>query len=250
MKNIRFLYNNLWDAGTLTYSSAHLNFPASNIRHRWHTKFWRSDTDTAEWLVLDAGADISCLAIALRNHNYTTAATIKIQGNAADAWGAPAFERTFTINDDLMIEFFTATRTYRWWRYYLNDAANPDGVLESGRIFLGGYFSPTMNFNKKYEYIHEDPSLIMFSEGGQSSSIIRPKYKRLVYTFTDMSAANVATLKAIYTDRGMTRDFFICQDADDRLAKSYYVRFAAPLEIEHIHGDIYFNVTIVLEELR
>jgi len=42
MTNATFIWNNLWDSGTLTQSSQHSNFPASNIRRRWATESWRS----------------------------------------------------------------------------------------------------------------------------------------------------------------------------------------------------------------
>jgi hypothetical protein len=42
MTNATFLWNNLWDSGTLTQSSQHSNFPATNTRRRWATESWRS----------------------------------------------------------------------------------------------------------------------------------------------------------------------------------------------------------------
>jgi len=42
MTNATFLFSNLWDQGTLTYSSQASNFPAINTRKRWATEAWRS----------------------------------------------------------------------------------------------------------------------------------------------------------------------------------------------------------------
>ena len=41
-KNISFLYNNLFDAATVTTSSNHRKFPPSRLKHRWGTYHWRS----------------------------------------------------------------------------------------------------------------------------------------------------------------------------------------------------------------
>jgi hypothetical protein len=36
------MWENWWDTGTLTYSTQHNNFPATQTRHRWHTFPWRT----------------------------------------------------------------------------------------------------------------------------------------------------------------------------------------------------------------
>jgi len=249
MKKIRFLHNNLWDSGTLTYSSQSVNFPASNVRHRWHTKYWESTGDSGEWLLLDAGSAISALAFAIKNHNFTVNATVKIQGNSVNDWASPPFEQALNINSDIMTEFFTETQSHQYWRLYIDDSSNPDGVVRVGRIFLGGYFEPERNFSIGYSYVHEDPSLVMLSEGGQLSSIIRPKFRRFVYQFVALRDSDVDTFKSIYEGKGLTGNFFVCEDADDRLNKTYYVRFSTPLEIVNRIAN-YYDVRIELEELR
>lgn len=50
MTNASFLWNNMFDIGTLTASSAHPNFPAANTRRRWASETWRSRYgDNTEW---------------------------------------------------------------------------------------------------------------------------------------------------------------------------------------------------------
>lgn len=41
MTNATFCWQNLFDIGTLSWSSQHSNFPAINVRHRHHSRVWR-----------------------------------------------------------------------------------------------------------------------------------------------------------------------------------------------------------------
>ena len=131
------------------------------------------------------------------------------------------------------------------------DGANPDTYVKVGRIFLGGYWSPEINFTRQYRKTPVDPSLITFSEGGQISSIQRTHYTEYVYAFKRMSAADKASLEAIFADRGLAKDFFICQDADGVLATTtYQARFAKNIVYDHVIRDEQFDVVIYVEELR
>jgi hypothetical protein len=52
------MYDNLWDTGTLTTSSENANFPASNTRHPWPSKVWRSTAASGiEWLKVNLGSE-------------------------------------------------------------------------------------------------------------------------------------------------------------------------------------------------
>lgn len=252
MKVIRFLWENLWDTGTLTYSEQNSNFPATNTRHRWHTRAWRSLNVTGDkWLKVDLGSAQDILAFAIKFNNFQTGATVKIQGNATDAWGSPSYEAILTpINNDIMVHFPTSLQSYRWWRLLMNDAGNPDGYMTVGRIFLGSYDALSKNFDRKYSVTMQDPSLISMSEGGQISSIQRAKFEAIGYHFGEITKLDKNSLQSIFDDRGIAKNFFITQDADDAYASTHYVRFVKNLKTIHVLRDAIFNVDIIVEELR
>lgn len=372
MQNARFLWNNLWDLGTLTYSSQHSSFPATNSRHRWHTRSWRSrygvasgwgnfvitagtndridfeetiatplvatltagtyDADTLateiktrldaagastytvtysdstnkftitsdglggggiftllwnsgankarsvagtigfddsaddngaltytadrmrihseEWLKNNLGSAQNVQAFVIRQHNFSSTATVRIQGNNADAWGAPAVNVSLTLNADIMIYFWSSVQSQQWWRIYITDVDNSDGYVEIGRSFLGTYFQTAVNFKRDYRRRLVDPTDVIISDGGQLSSNEKTKYQTLALTFEYLSNTDLATLESIWQSRGMHRDFFFCRDADNMLTTTIYCRFANPIDIEHFLTDTLYNVPIFLEELR
>ncbi len=137
---MRILHANLIDAYTLLASSEAPNLPAANLRDPRLSLPWRSMSDTDEWIKIDAGAgetlDPNCAALA--GHNLSSGATIKVQGNATDAWGGPTVDETIVWRAGAMMHFFAGS-ALRFWRFHFADAANPDGYIQIGRLSLGTY---------------------------------------------------------------------------------------------------------------
>ena len=252
MKNIRIAYNNLWDLGTLTANSEETNFPASNTQHRWFTKAYRATGDAAEWLKMDTGlASPGVQVFIVRYNNFTSGGTFTLNMHATDGWGAPTYSEAIAYNNTIMVHFPSSTQNLRWSYFTMADGANPDTYVKVGRVFLGGYWTPTMNFTRSYSMEQLDPSLISFSEGGQISSITHSKFKRYVYAFKDMSAADKVGLQAIFDSKGLKKDFFVIQDADDITTHvPYQARFFKDLAWNHVIRDSLFDVVMYVEELR
>lgn len=251
MQNIKFCWDNLWDsdATTRTASSAASGFPLSNIKHRWHTRVWRATGDAAEWVLMDLGSPMDIKAFILKEHNFTDAATVKIQGNAADAWGAPSVDVTISITDDKLVKIWETAQTYRWWRVSMADGANPDTYVKIGRIFLGNFFEPTVNFTRRFLMQLKDPSVKTRSTGGQISVNSKPHYKAFGYEFQDVESPDNETFETIFDAVGQSKPYFIVQDAD-LPAKTYYVQNLSDWDIVHVALDIFYKLNIEVEEMR
>jgi hypothetical protein len=168
---MRLLWDNEIDNYTLTPSTAAANFPATNLQDLRLSSQWRTTQILAQSIVIDAGVGntITAAAAAIVSHNLTAGATIRIQGNAADAWAMPTLNEAFAWDADLMVVFFTSA-AFRFWRFYFDDAANPDGYIRIGRLFLGTYLQidnePARNFNEE----HLDSTRTQYSPTGQAYS--------------------------------------------------------------------------------
>lgn len=99
---------------------------------------WRNDTTTGN-LVCDIGSAQTPTVIAIHDHNFTSGATVTIEGNAADSWGSPSYTYTWSAITDPLYYYIPTTQTYRYWRIVVSDVANPDGYLEAANLFLGTY---------------------------------------------------------------------------------------------------------------
>lgn len=252
MVNIRFCWNNLYDltATTKTALTEATGFPLTNIVNRWHTRRYRSTTDTNQWIKMDLGSAQTIKALVIKNHNFTNAATLKIQANNADAWGAPSLDVALTWTTDRIIKFWTAGETYRWWRITMDDGANPDAYLAIGRIFLGSYFEPYYNFTKRFRLHLIDPSIKKYSSGGQISVEQRTHYRAWAYEFQWVKHPDQDTFEDVFDHVGQSKPYFIVQDADDDWETLYYVQNLTDWEIDHIQGDELYSLNVAVEEMR
>ena len=257
MAIIKFLYNNLWDAsGTvLTSSSEAAGFPDTRTQHRWKTRCWRSDTDTAEWIKVDLGLGTQDIkALVIKNHNFTSAATLYLQGNATDAWGAPTVDVDLTglITADTIVYFWTSSQNLRWWRIYIDDGANTDTYVKIGRVFLGSYFEPASNFANNTIGLM-DPSGIKHSTGGQYSANEKTHFKTISWGFRGLTEADKDSFITVYDAVGMSGNYFICEDSADAApyTVTYYVRNTSKWEFPLIKPGVTLRTsTITVETLR
>jgi len=143
---LRLLYDNEIDKYTSLFSSQNTNFPAENVKHIHLSSPWRTTGVTGEYYTIDAGEGktitADCAVIVGKtpdySHNLTSGATAKIQAHPTNTWTSPDLDQAFAWNADSMIVFFTQI-TKRFWRFYLDDAANPDGYLSIPRLALGKF---------------------------------------------------------------------------------------------------------------
>lgn len=252
MTNATFLYNNLWDAATLTYASQSPLFPASNTQQRHPTRTYRSTGVSAEWVEANLGGAYSWQAFVFKKHNLTSGATLKIQANTSSSWGGslPVDVTLAPITADLMMYFWSSVRTEQYVRWTVADAGNTDGYIECGRNFLGPYFSPVINLSNDYDTGFDDPSDIMFSDGGQIVTNQKTHFQTVDLIFEYISAADLALFKAMFASRGLGREFFFTRDRDLAVTTTIYARFSAKPSAKHVFQETYYNVKLSIEELR
>lgn len=253
MTNCTFMYENLWDTAALTPSTQNSNFPAINTQHRWFTKTWRSADDTGtltESIVADLGASPGAVqAFALKKHNFSASAVVKIQANATDAWTSPSVDVTLTLAD-LLVYFWSTPQTYRYWRLYVVDSDPVAEYLEVGRIFIGPYFSPSINMNNDYKKRLSDPSDLDWSDGGQIVTNQKTRFRQFDLAFNYLPPADVAEFEALFDDRGIGREFFWCRDRDLMTTTTIYCRMTKDIDIDHVGLEQFYNVVVGIEELR
>jgi hypothetical protein len=135
---MRIAYLNLIDDADLTPNVENPLLPVENIQDSHLGRVWRTTglTTTAQ-IVIDLGSaqDISCIGLA--GLNITDDATITIEANSSDSWGAPPFSTTLDVAETMLK--FIPTQTYRYWRVTIADPTNPDFYVEVGRVYLGQY---------------------------------------------------------------------------------------------------------------
>jgi hypothetical protein len=221
----RFYWNNLADAVATveTSSSAAAEYPLANIKNIWPTyEFRTASLGAPDYIKWDLGSAQYVSCFILWNHNISAGATIRLQGNDSDAWGAPAFDEAVTWNAENLVHVLASAVSLRWWRIIITDAANPDGYISAGCRFLGTYFQPgESNATRAPELI--DPSEVAFSRGGQMTAAQLDGYDQMSYRFDVVSPADQVTMKTIYRALGRFKPYFIIEDSNYPLTTVYYV---------------------------
>jgi hypothetical protein len=235
MANMHMLWNNLHPDATVTASSADADWPVSYLKLYWPTLTHRTTGIASEWWKWDLGAATQVRYFILWNHNFTSGATLTLQANASDSWGAPAYSTAVTRYSGFVIA--AINQTYRWWRLVVADAGNGDGYLKAGYAYLGGYFAPTYGYtNRTCSLV--DPSIIAASADGQFSAAQHTQYKELGYEFAAVLDADRSTLETIWASIGTYKPHFIVETPSD-LGRTYYVRNISPWPFEPVHSGIW-----------
>lgn len=230
MKKIRFFHTNLLGSITATSSSAAAAYPLTRLSHDWFTKYTRTTGVASEWWKWDMGAAKSFTGIIFKGHNFRAGSVVKIQANAADAWGSPSIDETITITADmvareLVYKFWEVAESYQWIRLYVEDVGNPAGYLKLGKPWAGIHFEPSANFNNPYIPSTNDLSVVsLSSDGYHFGTEVTPRLQSFEYEFEGLTNVDRLAFLAMYDVVGITKTFFILQDADDAVNKLFYVR--------------------------
>jgi len=120
---------------------AKATYGRQRLLDRDRNTYWKSTGVTSENLVIDLGSAMTPTAIIIADHNFTASATITIEANSSNSWGAPAYTYTFSAITDPLVIYLS--QTYRYWRIVLADTTNTDAFLRVGNVYLGDYTSLT-----------------------------------------------------------------------------------------------------------
>ncbi|MBU2177656.1 MAG: discoidin domain-containing protein, partial [Gammaproteobacteria bacterium] len=89
---LKICYQNLVDSAVITASSEEASLPAANVTAFHKSKVWRATGCAAEWIKFDLGSPQDITEIIIVGHNFSSGATVQIELNATDAWGAPSVQ--------------------------------------------------------------------------------------------------------------------------------------------------------------
>lgn len=207
---IKFFSNNLVEGAQLSSSTVDAQFPLANIQNDFRTKVFRSTTNSDN-IVFDMGAieDVDTVAVVDNWRSGFGFATMTIEANATDSWGAPAFSTTLTFDSTFGIGIKEFTEeSYRFWRIVLTSTL---GYCEISNIFIGKATTiETNGINYGYSYKNEDMVKRSSTIYGQEYIDDRGSRKELnALSFEIMTNAEMDKIFEVYDDRRTIKPFFI-----------------------------------------
>jgi hypothetical protein len=206
---------NLVDQATLTASTENASFPVENIQDYRRSKVFRS-TSNSDNIVLDFGSasDVNTFFIVPDKRNGFGVATITLEFNSSDSWGAPAATETITFSEthDLGFKEFTATHSYRYCRIVLTSTL---GYCEIANIFLGVKNNVVRGI--KFGWSYKDAEIVnqKANRYGQIFSDIISRQKQISCSIQYMDKDNLDEFFKAYDLCGESKPFFIRIGCDE-----------------------------------
>lgn len=201
MNPLRIAYNDLAKLQTLAVSTEASGYPGTNAVHAHLSRVWRTTDDAAQWIKFDAGVgktiafDTACII----GHNLTSAAVVKVQTDDADTWAPPG---GMDKNGDptqsiIFVDLAPSPTARRYARVYIDDAANPAGYIQIGRVFLCMRYEAEEAIDRGFSLTVEDSTLISRSLTGQLFADVGVQQKVYTMSMGTMKNATKLALLAI-----------------------------------------------------
>lgn len=174
MANILIATTELVDAGTLTGGGTLADsLPATNLQTQQPGEAARWTSLTGMYFVLDLLAAAAVNVLALLAHNGTSAATWRWRGATSEAnltaapgydsgsvslWPVTGWPAGYATEKLPSLIYLSPAQSFRWWRCDLDDAANPAGYFQSGRLVVDAAWHPGKNLKSDWELGYIDPA--------------------------------------------------------------------------------------------
>jgi hypothetical protein len=115
------------------------------------SEYRSQDLEAPNTIIIDFGSAQEVTALVIFDHNFTSGVTLTLDADDAVTFdsdgGNPQFTEAVTYAADKILHYLSTATMKHYWRLSVIDAANPDGYISIGEIFLGTYFAPTENFD-------------------------------------------------------------------------------------------------------
>lgn len=258
---MKFLTTNLVSeaATTIAASSSDVNFPASNLKHPFRSKRWRTTDNVSESVTFDfqTTEPVDSVVILWPKEDgikLTPSAVIRIQANATNVWTSPAVDQVVSIDNTYSVasHFFSTDQNYRYWRLVVQDPLNAYTYIEIGMIWIGKSLSiPNAQNGFKFSLVDNTKSTRTdfghkYSDEYPQSSVVDISYKYLSYS-------QVQILENAFRTNGSSDPVIVALDPEEAVFdKDHYLVYGT-MSPKFSTSHVFYNVLdvpdITVEEL-
>jgi len=240
--------------GPIVASSENTNFPTENLYSKSQGKVFRSATNYASVnLVKDFGEALGIDFFAILNTNIPASATLKIQANATDSWGAPSVDQTVTITniatDKSAFYYWASTQTFQFWRIVIQDTTEAlhDEYYQIGEWILGLATQLSHNWGWGYTKKTIQNNVDQVTPYGKTWSYHRNKERVYNIGFVNASLAAHDDMIGVFNDaQGSNSPMAFVPDPASE-TEPFYMRTGPEFSVQHPFLNL-FDFTIDLVE--
>lgn len=257
---MRLIANNLALSATITPSTESPFFPASNLTNQLRSKRFRTTSKSTQNIVFDLGSAqvVNSFIMLLPKEgdiNLTESATIKIQANATNSWGAPSVDVTLTYDSDFrqLSYYWTSDQTYRYWRLTVNDGSAVANYVEIGKIILGDSVDiPGLQNGFAMDKI--DGTKKISNEYGTGYFDEYPTLKEMKFPFKNLTVSEFEIMSTLFEIYGSHSAMFLTIDqASTTFNKDTYSIYGTldnKLGLDHVNYNIVNSSGFTFTELN
>jgi len=196
-------YNQITSSITITPSTQDYAYPKANLLDVYGSEVFKFTDYSDVNIVFYKAAFFDFDSIAIVNHNFTSGATITLEANTSDAWGAPPYQESITWREYMTYDFVTAVATtdnYDYVRIRIQDPGNTE-ALQIGYIMLGDYvqmpgFSPDLSIGDQVLGVSA------ITDSGQTEGTKYYDRRVITVNMNDFSEAQRTAVRTIITTNG------------------------------------------------
>lgn len=191
--------NQTLEAASITANDEHFSFPfsAALTDSRLSRVGKTNDVTGTKTIIITFAEEITADYISILNHNFSAAAVVTIDNGITT--------KTLTIADSIVQKIDLVGDTFT---LNITDAANPDGYLKIGLVYLGSY-TDMGGISQGAGINHNSDSTQVFSGSGQLTGGKRLNYKTASFTFSDISETQRQTNTQLFNNLDIITPFIL-----------------------------------------
>ncbi|HBL27521.1 MAG TPA: hypothetical protein DD490_11855 [Acidobacteria bacterium] len=235
------------DEATLTAGSAVATLPVAHLQDRQIVKPWRTATTqpASTWVQADFGQPQTIGVVALIRHNFSQGSRWRLRLGDDPSFAVVAHDSGW-VEVWPQIEEFGALPwgVFQWGglvpqevaaqitlsahyllpvpvvaqhlRLDIDDAGNPAGYLQAGRLVAGPAYRPSRDLLYGWSIGFEDPSVVSKSRGGQTWIDVQERFRVLRFTLANLNEteAFVNVFDYLHRRKGIAGDVLVIPRAD------------------------------------
>lgn len=205
---------------------------------------------SAEWVLIDLitaqGVDAAIALLGAKSEDVavlSSSGVLTIQGNATDDFSSPTFEAILSDGDvkdvSKLLDFFAATETFRFWRFFFEDRDNQAGFMQMGAAWIG----PKTEFDRCYALnlaeARRELSRITQGDHGSIFTDVKPTRREWSFAFRETTDVDKDRWEDI-ADRVKVGDhmFYSLDPLNKPLTHTVYGYVRTPgISFEHIRSE-------------
>jgi len=239
---MKVLYNNdITSSTTITPSTQNNNYPFETaFLDTRMSRFGRFTGKTSENIVFYNSGGFSFDEVLIAANNMTSSATVTVQANASDSWGAPSVSESMTrLVNGYWYYNFSSVQSYDYIRIVVADATVTESYIKIAKVFIGQSLTlPGIAPTAELPVISN--SLVSQNESGQVFADKRTQLKGANVNFPVISETERQNLKTLFTSVDKTDPIYLfIWENDLDIEPPLYCTLTTDLEIKKANGISY-----------